>query len=147
MAWLVVLGVIALPVIEITLFVRTADWIGGLPTIALAIFFGMAGIALLRHQGLATLMRARTLMEHGRVPLGEAFDGLCLAFAGVMFLLPGFLTDAIGVLLLLPPVRAALRWWVARHLRSVVVATQPSRGQPAGPTVIEADYRVLDRKE
>lgn len=145
MPWLIVLVLIGLPVVEIALFVKSAQWIGVLPTIALAIAAGMAGVALLRRQGLDTMFRARAQMDRGEVPVAEAFDGICLAFAGALLFLPGFFSDIVALALLFPPVRAALRLWLAGHLRVVVPAPAPGAGRDNGPPpVIEADYQIMD---
>lgn len=141
MAWMVLLAVIALPVVEIALFIKSAQWVGLLPTIVLAIAAGAVGVAMVRRQGFALLMRARAQMERGEIPVGEAFDGICLALAGLLLLLPGFFTDILAILLLLPPVRAVLRLWLVARLGPVVVAGRP--GPARGPEVIEAEYRVV----
>lgn len=145
MAWLVVVGVIALPVIEIALFVKTAQAIGVVATVAAAILAGVVGVALVKRQGLETAMRARSQLDRGELPVGEVFDGLCLAAAGLLLLLPGFFTDILALLLLLPPVRAALRAWLGRHVKAVVPSAGPGAGgSGAPPRVIEADYRVVE---
>ncbi len=144
MAWLFVLGVIALPVVEIALFVRSAEAIGVLPTVAAAVLAGIAGIALLQRQGLAILLLARTQLARGELPLNAGFDALCLTLAGVLLILPGFLTDALALLLLLPPVRAGLRLWLGRRFRAVVVGDPGPRPPGRAPPVIEADYHVVE---
>lgn len=138
MAWLVLAAIIAVPVVEIALFIQSAHWIGILPTIALAIGAGILGMALLRRQGLEVLLRTRTQMDRGEVPVGEVFDGVCLALAGVLLVLPGFLSDFVALALLLPPVRMALR--------GLLLARMTVHGAPAhsGPQVIEAEYKVVD---
>ena len=143
MAWLVVLGVIALPVIEIALFVQSSQTIGIVPTVALALAAGFAGLALLRRQGLAVLFQARAQLARGQLPLEAGFDALCLALAGVLLVLPGFLTDVLALLLLLPPVRRLLRIWLARR-RGGPAVTGRARGGGARPPVIEADYHVVE---
>ncbi|MGE5548133.1 MAG: FxsA family protein [Solirubrobacterales bacterium] len=145
MPWLIVLSLIALPVIEIALFVKSSQWIGVLPTIVLAIAAGMAGIALVRRQGFETMMRAQDQLRRGEFPVAEAFDGLCLAMAGALLVLPGFFSDIVALILLLPPVRALLRAWLSGHLRAVT-PSQP--GAPSGrPPVIEAEYHVVEGDE
>ena len=138
MAWLVLAAIIAVPVVEIALFIQSAHWIGILPTIALAIGAGILGMALLRRQGLEVLLRTRTQMDRGEVPVGEMFDGVCLALAGVLLVLPGFFSDFVALALLLPPVRLALR--------GLLLARMTVHGAPAhsGPQVIEAEYKVVD---
>ncbi|HSV29576.1 MAG TPA: FxsA family protein [Candidatus Omnitrophota bacterium] len=141
MPWLIVAALIAVPVIEIALFIKSAQWIGIVQTILVAIGAGMLGIYLVKRQGIGTMLRARAMLDRGEVPVAEAFDGLCLAVAGVLLFLPGFATDFVALALLLPPVRAALRLWLGRHVHAVVRSGQPP--QPQGPPVIETDYRVV----
>ena len=152
MAWMVLLAVIALPVVEIALFIKSAHWLGLLPTILLAVAAGFVGIAMVRAQGLDLLLRARTQMERGEMPVREVFDGICIAIAGALLLLPGFFSDFVALALLLPPVRTALRLWLVGHKGLVVAGgARPqgpaggARGPAAsGPQVIDADYRVVD---
>lgn len=145
MAWMVLLAVIALPVIEIALFIKSSQWIGLLPTIILAVAAGFIGIAMVRAQGLNTLARVRVQLDRGEPPVAEVFDGVCLALAGGLLLLPGFFTDILAIALLLPPVRAALRLWVSGHMKAVVVATGGNgHSRPPGqPPVIEGDFTVV----
>src|SRR5690242_16735752 len=105
MPWLIVVPLIALPIVEIVLFIKSAQLVGIGMTIVLAIGAGVVGVALVKRQGLAAMERARVQMEHGEMPVAEVFDGLCLALAGVLLVLPGFLTDFVALALLLPPVR------------------------------------------
>lgn len=150
MAWMVLLVVIALPVVEIALFVKSSQWIGVLPTIALAIAAGFAGIAMVRAQGLGTLTRVRTQLDRGEVPVAEAFNAVCLALAGGLLLLPGFFSDVLAILLLLPPFRAGLRLWLAGHLHAVVTRGDNTGGRPnppGRPPVIEGDFKVVHRDD
>lgn len=141
MAWMVLAAVIALPVVEIALFIKSAQWIGLLPTIVAAIAAGAIGLALVRRQGFELLMRTRAQIDRGEMPVAEVFDGLCLAVAGVLLVLPGFFSDILAILLLLPPVRAALRTLLTAR---VVAHGGGKPHQPAGPQVIETEYRVID---
>ncbi len=142
MAWAIILTIIALPLLEVAIFIEVARSIGILPAIAGAVVAGVAGLALWRHQGLQTLLRARTELEQGRMPVAELFDGLCLAVAGAMLLIPGYLSDVVALLLILPPVRRLLRSFLARHM--VVVDVQAQHGRPrSGPQVIDVDYEEL----
>lgn len=136
MAWLVLLAVIAVPVVEIALFVKAAQWIGVLATVALAVGAGMAGAALLRHVGLATVLRARDQLNRGEVPIAEALDGLILVVAAVLLLLPGLMSDVVALVLLLPPVRALIRRWIAARAEiRASVSTAPS--------VIDGEFHVV----
>ena len=117
MALLVLTLLIGVPLIEIALFIQVGGWIGLWPTIATVILTALFGTALLRRQGLATLRRARTEMEAQRLPVRELFDGACLLAAGILLLTPGFLTDAVGFILLVPPLRSIVGMWAWRALQ------------------------------
>lgn len=136
MAWIVLLALIALPVLEITLFIATVQSIGFLATLFLVVAAGMLGVFLLRIQGISTAFRIRAQMERGEVPVAAAFDSLCLGLAGILFVIPGFCSDILAIALLLPPVRALLR-------RMVVSRMSRSGLDPRGPVVIDGDYTVV----
>lgn len=141
MAWLLIMAVIAVPVVEIAVFIKTAQLIGLGAAVLLALLAGVVGVILVRAQGLRTMMRAKELLDHGQMPVAEMFDGLCVAVAGGLLILPGFLSDAVALLLLAPPVRAVLRGWIAARL----VVVRPATGGPGGqPPVIDGEYRVVD---
>lgn len=132
------------------LLIRVGGYIGAWPTIALVMLTAVVGVGLLRVQGLATLVRGRERLASGELPAQEVAEGLLLAVAGALLLTPGFVTDTVGFLLLLPPSRAAL----ARALlkRAVVVGSGGPRGGGdggpgrrgdagrRGPTVIEGEF-------
>ncbi|WP_142849100.1 FxsA family protein [Telmatospirillum sp. J64-1] len=145
MPWIILAVIIAVPVLEIAFFIRIAEEIGILTAVVAVIGAGLAGLVVLRYQGFATIGRLRASLERGETPVAPMFDGLCLVIAGAFLLLPGFLTDIVGLLLLLPPVRGVLRGWAGRHLSVVATMTgarpHPSgRQPPGGPVVIDADY-------
>jgi UPF0716 protein FxsA len=121
---LLVVIFIGMPLLEIAVFIQVGGVIGVWPTIGLTIATALAGSLLLRAQGLATLMRARAQMDAGQLPAREMFDGVCLVMAGAMLLVPGFVTDALGLLLFIPPFRDLLRLLIARH-----VAAKAARGE------------------
>ncbi len=137
MGWLIIVGAIALPVAEIMVWIRSAELIGVWPTILLSVAAVMIGTAILRRQGLAMLLDARARMEQGELPLETAFDGLCLAAAGFLLVLPGFITDVMALPLLLPPVRRRLRRWVGRRLSGPA-------DRSFGPVVIDTEFQVIE---
>ena len=110
MPWALVflLLLIAVPLAEIGLLIRLGGIIGLGPTLLAVVLTAGLGIWLLRRQGFATLARAQTSLEAGRLPLAEIFDAVCLLLAGALLLTPGFITDGLGGLLLLPPLRPGL---------------------------------------
>jgi UPF0716 protein FxsA len=134
-----VIALIALPFVEIYLAIQVAHHIGGLATIALLVVLSASGPWLVKRQGLGVWRRARARAAAGEVPGREATDGLFLLIAGVLLTIPGFLTAALGILLLLPPVRAILRGATGRRFRrgirksSISVRTYPG-GQWKEPT-------------
>jgi UPF0716 protein FxsA len=114
-----VLGLLAIafllvPIVELWLFVEVAGWVGFLPALLWVIAVGFAGAWLVRREGIGALARANRKVASGALPTDELIDGILIVVAGALMLTPGFLTDAVGVLLLLPPTRAIVR----RALRS-----------------------------
>jgi UPF0716 protein FxsA len=143
---------IAVPVVEIGLFVQVGGLIGLWPTLAVVILTAVLGTALLRHQGLDTLRRVQESLAQDRMPLAEMFDGLCLLMAGALLLTPGFMTDAFGFLLFVPPFRAAAAQAIGRyvlshgrvHVRTSGFETGPGpRPGPGGGPVIDGDFEEV----
>ncbi|MDP6688427.1 MAG: FxsA family protein [Alphaproteobacteria bacterium] len=129
MGFAILLAFIAIPLIEIAVFIEVGGYIGLWWTLAVVVGTALAGTHMLRRQGLATLRRAQENMAQGRMPLREVFDGLCLLIAGALLLTPGFVTDLAGALLLMPPVRLLLGQLVARH---IVATGQFTSAGPGG---------------
>ena len=117
MPLLILALLIGVPLAEIALFIEIGGFIGLWPTIATVILTAVLGTALLRQQGMATLRRAQMEMDAQRLPVRELFDGACLLVAGVLLLTPGFLTDAVGFILLVPPLRRTLGMGIWRALQ------------------------------
>ena len=147
---------IAVPVVEIALFIEVGGWIGLWPTIAIVIATAFAGTTLLRLQGLAVLRRVQESAARNELPVAEVFDGHCLLVAGVLLLTPGFFTDTLGFLLFVPAFRriagGAIWRWVARSGRVTVSGGAfrgPGRepgGRPGrgGGPVIDGEFEEVD---
>jgi UPF0716 protein FxsA len=116
-ALLLVLIFIVLPIAEIYVIIQVGEAIGVLPTIALLILDAFLGVALWRSQGRAAWRRFNQALAEGRIPAREVFDGAMVIVGGAFLLTPGFITDVIGFLLLIPPTRAIFRGAVARMAR------------------------------
>jgi UPF0716 protein FxsA len=128
---------VGIPLVELYFLIKVGAQIGALPTIGLTILTALVGGVLVRVQGFAVLSRVRDATEHGEVPALEMLDGALLLVAGLILLLPGFFTDALGFLLLVPPLR---RLFIGRFVR-IVPHHGPGGTGGEGPRVIEGEYR------
>lgn len=142
MGRLVLLLLIGLPVVEIVLFIKVGSAIGVLPTLGLLLLGAVAGMALMRRQGLQTLGQLQAAVDAGRDPSGALAHGALILVAGILLVIPGFFTDIIGLLLLIPPLRSALirRGASGATVRAAsYVRVRPV--QPAPPEdVIDVEY-------
>ncbi len=114
---------IAVPVAEISVLIRVGGAIGPLNTILFVIFTAVLGAYLVRQQGLATLTKLQQETNAGRVPAMQIAEGVALLFAGAVLMTPGFITDAIGFSILIPPIRQAFITWAAKHFFTGTVAS------------------------
>ena len=96
---------LVVPLVEIFFLIQVGQVIGAGWTIFLVVATAVIGAFLLRLQGFQTLQRAQTSMARGEIPAMEMLEGLCLLVSGALLLTPGFVTDTLGFLLLVPPVR------------------------------------------
>jgi UPF0716 protein FxsA len=107
---------IALPLVELYVILKVGDAIGVLWTIALLAADSVLGSLLLRSQGRSVWRRFNNALAEGKVPHREVLDGVLVIFGGAFLITPGFVTDVIGLLLLLPPTRAIIRRTLTRRL-------------------------------
>ena len=119
---------ILVPLAEIAVLIEVGGWLGLWPTLGLIVLTAVIGAWMLRHQGLAVLHRAQQQMQQGAPPVAEVFEGFCLVIAGALLLTPGFLTDSVGGLLLVPPVRKLLYQRVRRRLEEQMLSGMPPPG-------------------
>jgi UPF0716 protein FxsA len=130
---LLVLLFIVVPIAELFVIIQVGEAIGVLPTIALLIADSVLGSMLMRSQGRAAWRRFNAAIAEGRVPHREVLDGALVIFGGALLLTPGFLSDILGLVLLLPPTRALARGIVARRvLPRLVVSGLGGAGGPGG---------------
>ena len=158
MAIFILIAFIAIPLVEIAVFIEVGGRIGVWNTVLTVILTAMIGTWLLRRQGLHTLHRVQESLNRNVLPVSEVFDGLCLLVAGALLLTPGFVTDALGFLLLVPPLRRLLRRWIWHVLRrsgqtrvwvngEEVSPDDPSRRPRGGRETIEGDFREIDPRD
>jgi UPF0716 protein FxsA len=144
----ILLLLIIVPIAEIALIIRVGEWIGVWWTIALLLADAVLGSWLLRSQGRAVWRRFSAAVSEGRVPHREVLDGVLVIFGGALMLAPGFLTDVIGALFLLPPTRRLFRGLLVRRaVLRIVRPPAPSRnGHPDDieATAVDVDPDRLD---
>ena len=126
MPFLLVFAFVVVPIAEIYVIVKVGEAIGVVPTLALLFLDAVVGSALLRREGRRTWAAFRASVAQGRVPAREVADGALVIFGGALMIAPGFLTDIVGLLCVLPPTREVVRKaligrgasrWVVRQRR------------------------------
>ena len=153
MGLVILLLLIAVPIAELWVIVQVADQIGVIWTLVLLFAVSIAGAWLLKQQGVSTWLRLRETTARGEIPTKEMTDGALILLGGALLLTPGFLTDIVGILLLLPPSRNAVkgvfrrlisrrakRWGARRGVytpRVVDVQRVPTDGKGATPRTSE----------
>ena len=105
-----------IPVVEIYLLIEVGGTIGAVNTVALVIATGFAGAYLARLQGMQTMLRVRSSLQQGVMPAEELLDALLIFAAGIVLLTPGFITDAFGLLLLIPETRMVVKRFLRKKL-------------------------------
>lgn len=118
------------PILEMWLLIEVGGLIGALPTIGCVLLTALIGASLLRQQGVSTLLRARQRLDVGELPAREILEGLMLAVGGALLLTPGFITDAVGFVCLIRPLRNALIDYMLR--RGLVQMQGGGFGPPGG---------------
>ncbi|MDH5393705.1 MAG: FxsA family protein [Gammaproteobacteria bacterium] len=135
-----------IPLIEIYFLVQVGEEIGAGMTVLLVIITAAIGVSLLKQQGLRTLMKANQAMQAGQMPAQEMFDGFLLAVVGVLLVTPGFFTDAMGFLLLIPAVRKILLQTLLKNIVMQAGAFHSSApGNKANQQTSDADPAVARR--
>ncbi|WP_428645690.1 FxsA family protein [Roseibium sp.] len=136
----IIAGILLLPLIEIAVFIWVGGLIGVVPTILLTVVTALAGTLMLRQQGLSLLMRMQKELDAGRAPGNEVMQGAMIVLASILLLIPGFVTDAIGLLLFVPPFREALARFIISRSDVVIVEDGMGRRRADGSVVdLDAD--------
>lgn len=126
----IIAAILLLPLIEIAVFIWIGGMIGVLPTVLLTVITALAGTVMLRQQGLSLLTRMQQELDAGRSPGNEVMQGAMIVLASIFLLIPGFVTDAVGLLLFVPPVRAALARFIISRSNVVIVGGGPGARRP-----------------
>ena len=109
---------IIIPIIEITVLMQVGELIGAWPTVAIVIVSAWVGAKYVRQQGIATLQSVQTKMDQGELPSSEIVTGVMLLVAGILLVTPGFVTDVIGLLLLVPNMRKTLATSIQKYMKT-----------------------------
>jgi UPF0716 protein FxsA len=135
MTLLLVIVFVVAPLVELAVIVQVAGAIGTLDTIGLLVAVSLVGAWLAKREGVGVLQRIQSALDRGELPSTEVADGGLILLAGALMIAPGFVSDALAILLLLPPTRALVRWpllrYVARRTRLNIVS---GVGGPGGGT-------------
>jgi UPF0716 protein FxsA len=148
-----VLVLLGIPALEVFAFIEVGLAIGWLGATVLLLGTSLLGVPLLRIQGRSALARVSLAVSQRRPPGRDAIDGALGLLGGVLLVVPGFVTDAVGALLLLPPSRALARRWISRRYASRVMAFAAtagrfaSGGRTARPADVESTAVEDDREE
>lgn len=150
MAFLFFAAFLLVPLIEIALYIQVGGMIGLWPTLGLTLLTAIVGSALVRLQGIGVLNEARASIERAEPPVDALIHGVGLVMAGAFLITPGFFTDTMGILLLVPGIRLAIGHRLMRGIKPVVIVRDdlrggPRRGPPGGtPPIIEGSAEEID---
>ncbi|WP_050527005.1 FxsA family protein [Pseudorhodobacter aquimaris] len=136
--WLL-LAFVVVPLIEIGLFIQVGGWLTLWPTLAIVLATGIIGTVLVRRQGLRVLGELRSSMSQMRDPLSPLAHGAMILFAGALLLTPGFFTDTVGFLLMIPQLRQKIITAIAARV-TVVSASSTTSARAPRDDIIDAEY-------
>jgi UPF0716 protein FxsA len=141
MAMVLILVFVVGPLVELAVFVQVGQWIGYPEAILLLLLISIVGIVVVRYQGLGTYRRVRGQIRAGIVPAADLVNGLIILVAGLLLILPGFVTSIVGLLLLLPPVRGFVRALLRRRfsVRAANRVVKVVNTRPGVPRSISED--------
>ncbi|MCC3705562.1 FxsA family protein [Rouxiella badensis] len=140
MRWLPLLLLFLLAYIEITLFIKVASVIGVAFTLLLVVFTSCVGVSLVRNQGMKTIFQLQQKLALGESPAAEMVKSVSLVLAGFLLVVPGFFTDLLGLLLLLPPVQKSLTLKLMPHLNIY----RPGGAGPATGNTFDGEFQRKD---
>lgn len=132
------------PILELVVLIQVGSKIGVLATILLIILSAIAGITLIRVAGVATALRARERLIQGLPPEREMLNGLLMAVGGVLLLIPGFISDFLGVLCLLPFMRGLVMDWVVQRSEQQRDEQRFARAQDANDRQRQQSHRAAE---
>jgi len=136
---------VIVPILEMIVLIKVGGIIGAVPTVALVVLTATLGIALLRMQGLATLARVQEKLSQGEIPGAELLEGIMLLIGGALLLTPGFITDTLGFICLIPVFRKPIaRWLLRRGILSAIRVHRSGDFTDQTNTTIEGEFHETD---
>src|SRR3954462_510432 len=139
-----VLLFIAVPIAELAVIIQVGQAIGVWWTIGLLVVDSILGSALMRMQGRAAWRRFNEALQAGRAPAREVLDGALVIFGGALLLTPSFITDVLGLVLLVPPTRALVRAVLVRRLAHRMVVSTSQRDYDIEGTAVDIEGTAVD---
>jgi UPF0716 protein FxsA len=137
---IVLLIIVVFPIAEVIVLARVAARIGIWDTLFLLLFSGVFGAYIANIQGRAALLKIQKALAEGRVPTAEMLDSFLVFAGGILFLIPGFISDILGLLLILPVTRWIVRWWILWAVMSNF-RTRAQRVSPQGTDGPKTEFR------
>ena len=136
------LALLVVPIVELIVIIQVATRIGFFETLAVLILISVAGAWLVRREGAAAWRRVQAAMARGEIPTNEAIDGVLVVIGGALLLTPGFVTDLVGFLFLIPVARGLARRWGRRLAGIIALRRFGPAGAAAGAGKKIYDARV-----
>ena len=139
---------IVIPLLEVMLFITIGKYIGLWNTIIIIIITGIIGAILVKSQGITILNKALGEIKSNKIPIFSIFEGIAILIAGAFLLTPGFLTDTLGCILLIPKTRNLIISYITTHLKKRTVYKEKSTYYPDKEDkknkTFEGDYEEID---
>lgn len=135
------LALLSLPILEIYLLIKVGGLLGFLPTLALLMAAASAGAYLLRTQSWSAWQKVQASLARGELPAAELMDGMLIMAGGILLLLPGFLSDVVGLLCLIPSTRRVAGAYLVKHRYGAEAA---DGGDTRKTNVIEGEFKRED---
>lgn len=136
------LVLVVVPIVEIGLFIQLGGFLGLWTTLGIVVLTALIGSTLLRAQGLSTMEELRRSAETGQNPAEPLANGALILVAGLLLLTPGFFTDSIGFLLMVPPIRILLIRFIAARAQMKFYAA--AANSQHAPDIIDGEYEIVD---
>jgi len=142
---------IGIPIIEVILFITIGKYIGLWNTILIIIITGIIGAILVKRQGISTLKKGLEEIKSNKIPMLPMIEGIAIVIAGAFLLTPGFLTDTLGAILLIPPLRLKIVEFVIEYLKKSFTLksnfTRDTENENKDKKVYEGKYEEIKEKD